>query len=91
MQGLRHTDENGGDGDQAAAKPRVSSEGNPYQKSKTQQILPTIFLKMWKIFPTLKNRGDTSPRPPLWRSSWVYAQMSINYAVLVATSGLSPD
>ena len=46
IQGLRHADENGGDGDQVAAKLGFSSEGNPYQKPKSQRIWPTIFLKM---------------------------------------------
>ena len=70
-QGLRHADENGGDGDQAAAKSGFSSEGNPYQKPKTQRIWPTIFLKMGGIIPrTLKNGGTRPPRPPLWRSPW---------------------
>ena len=54
-----------GDRDQAAAKKGFSSEGNPYQKQKTQRIWPTIFLKMGGIIPrTLKNGGDVSPRPP---------------------------
>ena len=58
----------GGDGDQAAAKPGFSSEGNPYKKPKTQRIWSTIFLKMGGIIPrTLKN-GGTRPPPPLWRS-----------------------
>ena len=56
----------GGDGDQAAAKQGFSSEGNPYQKPKTQRILPTIFLKMVGIITrTLENGGDASPRPPV--------------------------
>ena len=70
-QGLRHADENGGGGrDQAAAKPGFSSEGNPYQKPKTQRIWPTIFLKMGGYPPHSKKWGDASPRPPspLWRS-----------------------
>ena len=55
----------GGGGDQAAAKPGFSSEGNPYQKPKTQRIWPTIFLKMGGIIPrTLKNGGTCPPRPP---------------------------
>ena len=82
-QGLRHADENGGggDGDQAAAKPGFSSEGNPYQKPKTQRIWPTIFLKMGGIIPcTLKN----GPPSPLWRSpccSWaaVYLEKKLGY------------
>ena len=65
MQGLRHADENGGDGDQAAAKPGFSSEGNPYQKPKTQRIWPTISLKMGGIIPrTFKNGGRVPPVPP---------------------------
>ena len=53
-----------GDGDQAAAKPGFSSEGNAYQKPKTQRIWPTIFLKIGGFIPrTLKN-GDASPHPP---------------------------
>ena len=66
-QGLRHADENGGggDADQAAAKPGFSSEGNPYQKPKTQRIWPTIFLKMGGIIPrTLKLGGTRPPVPP---------------------------
>ena len=55
----------GGGGDQAAAKPGFSSEGNPYQKPKTQRIWPTIFLKMGGIIPrTLKNGGTRPPVPP---------------------------
>ena len=51
-------------------KPGFSSEGNPYQKPKTQRIWPTTFLKMGGgIIPrTLKNEGDASPPSPLWRS-----------------------
>ena len=64
-QGLRHADENGGDGDQAAAKPGFSSEGNPYQKPKTQRIWPTIFLKMGGLSPALsKFGGRVPPSPP---------------------------
>ena len=56
----------GGDGDQAAAKPGFSSEGNPYQKPKTQRIWPTIFLKMGGIIPrTLKIGGTRPPVPPV--------------------------
>ena len=60
-QGLRHADENGGDGDQAAAKPGFSSEGNPYQKPKTQRIRPTIFLKMGGLSPALSKMGGRHP------------------------------
>ena len=73
VQGLRHADENGGgDGDQAAAKPGFSSEGNPYQKPKTQRIWPTIFLKMGggDYPPYSQKWGDASPPSPLWRSPW---------------------
>ena len=51
-----------GDGDQAAAKAGFSSEGNPYQKPKTQRIWPTISLKMGNYLRTLKNGGT---RPPV--------------------------
>ena len=67
-QGLRHADENGGGGDvdQAAAKKGFSSEGNPYQKPKTQRIWPTIFLKMGGLSPALsKMEGTRPPRPPV--------------------------
>ena len=65
-QGLRHADENGGDGDQAVAKPGFSSEGNPYQKPKTQRIWPTIFLKMGGLSPALsKMGGRVPPSPPV--------------------------
>ena len=48
---------------------RISSEGNPYQKPKTQRIWPTIFLKMGGLSPALSKIGGTRPpRPPLWRS-----------------------
>ena len=50
-----------GDGDQAAAKPGLSSEGNPYQKPKTQQIWPTIFLKMRGIIPRTPENGGRVP------------------------------
>ena len=72
-QGLRHADENGGNGDQAAAKPGFFSEGNPYQKTKTQRIWPTIFLKMGGLSPALSKMGGRvpPPRPPLWRSPWL--------------------
>ena len=62
-QGLRHADENGGDGDQAAAKSEFSSEGIPYQKPKTQRIWPTIFLKMGGLSPALSKIGGTRPPP----------------------------
>ena len=66
IQGLRHADENGGDGDQAAAKPGFSSEDNPYQKPKTQRIWPTIFLKMGGLSPALSKLGGgrVPPVPP---------------------------
>ena len=65
FQGLRHADENGGgDGDQAAAKSGFSSEGNPYQKPKTQRIWPAIFLKMGDYPPHSQKWGDASPHPP---------------------------
>ena len=70
-QGLRHADENGGGGgrDQAAAKSGFSSEGNPYQKPKTQRIWPTVFLKMGGLYPALSKMGGRVPPPsPLWRS-----------------------
>ena len=65
-QGLRHADENGGDGDQAAAKPGFSSEGNPYQKPKTQRIWLTIFLKMGGDYPPHSQKwgGRVPPSPP---------------------------
>ena len=59
-QGLRHTDENGGDGDQAAAKPGFSL----YQKPKTQRIWPTIFLKMGGLSPALSKMGGRVPPVP---------------------------
>ena len=62
-----------GDGDQAAAKPGFSSEGNPYQKPKTQRILAHYFPENRGIIPrTLKIGGTRPPRPPLWRSPWSY-------------------
>ena len=69
-QGIRHANENRGDGDQAAAKPGFSSEGNPYQKPKTQRIWPTIFLKMGDYPPHSQKWGDASPPSPLWRNPW---------------------
>ena len=54
----------GGDGDQAAAKPGFSSEGNPYQKPKTQRIWPTIFLKMGGLSPALSKLGGRVPPVP---------------------------
>ena len=53
-----------GDGDQAAAKPGFSSEGNPYQKPKPQQIWTTIFLKMGGLSPALSKMGGTRPPVP---------------------------
>ena len=65
----------GGDGDQAAAKPGFSSEGNPYQKPKTQRIWPTIFLKMGGIIPrTLKIGGTCPPVPPVAEPLFLAAQ-----------------
>ena len=88
-QGLRHADENGGDGDQAAAKPGFSSEGNPYQKPKTQRIWPTIFLKMRGIIPrTLKNGGTrppvSAPPPPCGGATGLHgiSRMHILFLVL---------
>ena len=82
-QGLRHADENGGggDGDQAAAKPGFSSEGNPYQKPKTQRIWPTIFLKMGGLSPALSKMGGRVPPSPLWRSPWVSSAAAIQAAL----------
>ena len=55
----------GGGGDQAAAKPEFSSEGNPYQKPKTQRIWSTIFLKMGGLSPhSQKWGGRVPPVPP---------------------------
>ena len=54
----------GGDWDQAAANPGFSSEGNPYQKPKTQRIWPTILMKMGDYPPHSQKWGDASPRPP---------------------------
>ena len=51
----------GGDGDEAAAKPGFSSEGNPYQKPKTQRIWPTILLKMGGLSPALSKMGGRVP------------------------------
>ena len=72
VQGLRHADENGGGGGRGpgGGGSRIFVRGNPYQKPKSQRIWPTIFLKMGGgIIPrSLKNGGDASPRPPLWRS-----------------------
>ena len=79
-QGLRHADENGGDGDQAAAKPRFSSEGNPYQKPKTQRIWPTIFLKMGDYPPHSQKWGDATPPPvtePLARTAYFEVSTAI--------------
>ena len=68
----------GRDGDQTAAKPGFSSDGNPYQKPKTQRIWLTIFLKMGGIIPrTLNNEGVASPPSPLWRSPCVLARPEI--------------
>ena len=64
MQGLRHADENGGDGDQAAAKPGFFSGGNPYQKPKTQRIWSTIFLIMGGLSPALSKMGGRVPPVP---------------------------
>ena len=63
-QGLRHADENGGTGTRRAAKPGFSSEGNPYQKLKTQRIWPTIFLKMGGLSPALSKLGGRVPPVP---------------------------
>ena len=53
-----------GEGDQAAAKSGFSSEGNPYQKPKTQRIWPTIYLKMGGLSRALSKMGGRVPRPP---------------------------
>ena len=46
------------------SKARISSEGNPYQKPKTQRIWPTIFLKMGGLSPALsKMGGRVTPVP----------------------------
>ena len=60
--------------DQAALKPRFSSDGNSCQKPKTQRIWPTIFLKIGRLSPALSKMGGRVPPvppPPLWRSPWL--------------------
>ena len=65
VQRLRHADENGGDWDQAAAKPGFSSEGNPYKKNENSADLAHYFPENGGIIPrTLKNGGTRPPRPP---------------------------
>ena len=67
LQGLRHADENGGGGGRGPgdSEARFFSEGNPYQKPKTQRTWPTIFLKMGDSPPHSQKWGDASPRPPV--------------------------
>ena len=48
-------------------------QGNRYQKSKTQRIWPTIFLKMGDYPPHSKNGGDASPRPPSYGAPGAWA------------------
>ena len=72
--------------DQAAAKPWFSSEGNSYQKPKTQRIWPTIFLKMGIIPRTLKKWGTRLPLPlcgeaPVCALSRLSVAVSYTYAV----------
>ena len=65
-----------GDGDQAAAKPGFSSEGNSYQKPKTQRIWPTIFLKMGGLSTALSKLGGGDASPPCGRAPDISYQLA---------------
>ena len=71
----------GGDGDQAAAKPGLSSEGNPYQKPKTQRIWSTIFLKMGGLSPALSKMGGRVPPSPPVAEPLAYAMHGLTWRI----------